>query len=589
MTGLRTYFCHPEWVRLETSNACISVRGWITENEKAFDANAIAHKLDLFLRSNTAPSLMQVENHIKDWRGNFALCLATDSAVILGVDIVRSIPLLYARHTDGLYISDSCELLIEATGHPDLDAACAEEFLVSGFVYGNATLHSGIQGVQAGELIRLTRNNIESHRYFTFNPDVCQNSDFRPDSQTFQSLDKLLLQAIQRMVNSAKNVRRWVIPLSGGYDSRTIASYLHRLGVTNVLCFSYGRAENTESTISHQVAEALKYEWHFVEYNRTTWARLITDPQTKAYLRYACNGTSLPVLQDFLALSRLRDSGILNESDIIVPGHTLDVITGSHLDANTIKAGIISVSKTSALVQNKHGSFWWDGAGQEEIRKRIQARIEMECEEIRGRSAAAILEWFDWQERQAKFIVNNVRAYEFLGLRWRIPLWDRDLAEWWRAVPYMHRLNRTLFRLAFEQELVVPEVRSITIHGMTKNTSTAKALNNTPLVRSLRLLKDLKVAGQKKRWFRLLIRVFRKYYPPRAYETAMAFEEYFAEEAETIGELLDISAGIHIQWPEALRRHFKWRENLAVRQFGGDKSNWLLAAYVIMHRMSKHV
>ena len=30
------------------------------------------------------------------------------------------------------------------------------------------------------------------------------------------------------------------IPLSGGYDSRLIASGLHKIGFKNVICFSYG-------------------------------------------------------------------------------------------------------------------------------------------------------------------------------------------------------------------------------------------------------------------------------------------------------------------------------------------------------------
>jgi asparagine synthase (glutamine-hydrolysing) len=52
---------------------------------------------------------------------------------------------------------------------------------------------------------------------------------------------------------------------------------------------------------------------------------------------------------------------------------------------------------------------------------------------------------FNWQERQAKFIENSVRAYEFYGYGWWTPLWDRDLVKFWEMVPLDLRYKQAFY------------------------------------------------------------------------------------------------------------------------------------------------
>lgn len=47
--------------------------------------------------------------------------------------------------------------------------------------------------------------------------------------------------------------------------------------------------------------------------------------------------------------------------------------------------------------------------------------------------------------RQAKFIVNSLRVYEFLGYEWRIPLWDSELMNFWSKVPLKYRIKKELY------------------------------------------------------------------------------------------------------------------------------------------------
>ena len=61
-------------------------------------------------------------------------------------------------------------------------------------------------------------------------------------------------------------------------------------------------------------------------------------------------------------------------------------------------------------------------------------------------TCANAIEFFDFNERQAKFIVNSVRAYEFFGYEWRIPLWDTELIDFFLKVPLKYRISQDLYK-----------------------------------------------------------------------------------------------------------------------------------------------
>ena len=59
--------------------------------------------------------------------------------------------------------------------------------------------------------------------------------------------------------------------------------------------------------------------------------------------------------------------------------------------------------------------------------------------------ASALFEYWDWKERQAKFIINSVRVYEFYQKEWEIPLWDDRLMEFFKKVPVKYRYKKYLY------------------------------------------------------------------------------------------------------------------------------------------------
>uniref|UniRef100_UPI00405660EA hypothetical protein n=1 Tax=Agathobacter sp. TaxID=2021311 RepID=UPI00405660EA len=65
-----------------------------------------------------------------------------------------------------------------------------------------------------------------------------------------------------------------------------------------------------------------------------------------------------------------------------------------------------------------------------------------------------IMGW-EWQNRQSKFIANDVRAYEYAGFEWDLPLWDGRLCEYWSKVPYALLYGRTL-QYSYMERIIDP-------------------------------------------------------------------------------------------------------------------------------------
>jgi asparagine synthase (glutamine-hydrolysing) len=98
-------------------------------------------------------------------------------------------------------------------------------------------------------------------------------------------------------------------------------------------------------------------------------------------------------------------------------------------------------------ILDTHYSLWeWDD---DVFRERVADRIEADAELGRvrdGAAAAAAYERWEWTTRMTTFTNGDCRLYEWFGLDWWLPLWDRDYVEFWASVPLAHRRGKRLQR-----------------------------------------------------------------------------------------------------------------------------------------------
>lgn len=396
----------------------------------------------------SAQTKSQLECALGTLNGFYAWVEQSTDRLRAAVDHVRSIPLFYGQRENSFYLSDDAEWVREQVGDTEMDPAARNEFLLSGYVTGSETLFPNVKQLQAGEWLDVTSNDgtlsVSTSRFYRFLHDEPEHVDA---AELQERLSIVTAHAIDRLVRYA-NGRQILLPLSGGYDSRLIAAMLKERDYRNVVCFTYGVSGNKEAAYSKSVADALGFRWEFVEYTNELWRREWALPEAVDYRMQASNQCSLPHVQDWLAIKQLRDRGIVETSAVVVPGHSGDFVAGSHIPEYVFQKNSFSDEELFDAIINRHLSnapiSTMGSNGREAVALRIRERISL-AHDGSAVSFANLYELWDWQERQAKYIVNSVRVYDQFDLDWWMPLWDVEFVDFWQGVPLELRRGRAWY------------------------------------------------------------------------------------------------------------------------------------------------
>lgn len=436
------------WREVKLKEARCYLKGNIFFEDKLLSEEKLAELISPLIFEENQGKEKGTGDFLEKLNGEFALVVETKNTIFCAVDKTRSIPLFYIKTKSSFIVSDSAYYLKDKI-NPRLNEKNAAEFMVAGYVTGNETLFDDIKQVRNGEFLIYQKNEkrLKSCCYFRFlHGDYCE----LPETGLIKMLDQTLVNAFTRLIEStSKQGKRLIVPLSGGLDSRIIVAMLKRLGVNNVICMSYGKKGSRESDISKHVAEALGYEWLFVEYTAKKWRECYNSKEADLFRIWAGNLSSLPHMQDFLAVKELKIQGKIPENSVFIPGHSGDMLAGSHIPLNCLddSADFSSEAYLAASLK-KHYNLWqWPyEQGFEDIFKQKISKSTSGLEIKDNETFANAIEYFDFNERQAKFIINSVRVYEFFRCEWRIPFWDTELIKFFLKVPIKYRVNQLLYK-----------------------------------------------------------------------------------------------------------------------------------------------
>jgi asparagine synthase (glutamine-hydrolysing) len=338
----------------------------------------------------------------------------------------------------------------------DIDGDTAMIFALSGFTIGSATLSRSTRRVPAGGYVVATDAGLHDGQYHVYR---AWEADAEPAGGWSAVLERLLRRLFERLAASLGG-RTVLVPLSAGLDSRLIASGLRAVGYDNVKCFAYGQRGNFEAVASQQIAERLGYPWTFVAYTQTGQRAAFAKPSHEDYRRFSDSLTATPFEQDFPAFAALLDGGWAPRDAVVVNGQSGDFITGNHIPPSLGPeagdgAGRDRAAVLDALIAKHYGL--WRALGTPErlalVRQALSAELDaLGAPRRPGAMAYGVYECSEYQNRQAKYVLGGQRVYDYLGLDWRLPLWERPFVDFWRTVPlalkYRQRLYReTLLRL----------------------------------------------------------------------------------------------------------------------------------------------
>jgi asparagine synthase (glutamine-hydrolysing) len=389
-----------------------------------------------------------------DMNGTFAFIIKTSERVFACVDRVRSWPLYY--RADGGAVTDN---ICRHPGFKQLDPAGVSEFISAGYTVGSRTLFRGFHSIQAGQYVLITQEGIQNHAYFTHHHPYDPALNAEAACRTIQDISD---RWCERLMRSAEG-RPIVVPLSGGYDSRYIVCMLKQHGCRNLLCYTYGMPGSYEITTAEAVAKKLGIQWHCIFYDKALWKRFVNQGALQGFSRFALHGDAVPCIQEVAALCDLCARGIIRKGSIVAPGYCGDLFGGSYLLPGFRRDEKYDAQLLTEYLLDKHFGLQKEEFRHEGITRDIERSLGF-MPQLGARSScltydeAASLneEWFT-RHKVSKFVVNACRMYEYMGLQWRLPLWDNDLTGFWYAVPNALRCHdKRLYQDWLFEALFVP-------------------------------------------------------------------------------------------------------------------------------------
>ncbi len=446
MTGVIRLEQRYGWRHSVQSGLAVWLKGQLWGTEESDLAATIAAAWPL--TSDNAPTLLQ------GLHGHFALVAAAGGHILAAVDRIRSIPLFYTGHGSAAAVTADPTSLVDEFGVCEIDSEAALALAMAGFTIGRDTLYQHLHQLAPGEFVLLApAADPVRRRYHRYEP-------WRATAeQTHAALAETTLEILSRIVADAHG-RTIAVPLSAGLDSRVVVSGLAHLGARNVKCFAYGLPGNYEARASQCIAAHLGYPWHSVPFTPKSQRRFSQSRVYRDYLAFADPTCATPVVHDLPAICTLLDSGYLPADAIIINGNSGDYITGLHIPPalRRPRGDLDEPARRALLVDamiDKHFHLW-DSLATPANRRRIAARLEQELTEL---PPEALLptglhgahEWLELRDRQSKYVIARQRIYEFLGLDWRLPLWDDAYLDFWQSVPLSQKAGQRLYREMAEQ------------------------------------------------------------------------------------------------------------------------------------------
>ena len=424
--GYRWYYCE------KNGKMC-----WVKGNIIITDSVICEAEMPKYICENF-DTTKEIVDFVHNCDGQFSVIFVNDGKVLALVDHIRSFPIFIWKKDERVIITDT--LCPDDTKKLKICKRDLDFYYNQLFVPFERTLYKEILQVPSGSYFLLKcKEGIEIRRYFVFRYSRNQISSIDEAANYLNNGYKLNFDIVKRIVGD----NEVLLPLSGGYDSRLILNGLLETGISKnkIVTYSYGDAEYKDSKISQMISDIMGVKHLFIEYN-TNEAREFYKKEATAYYRYASNGTSVPCMQEWYAICKIRKEKYVSDNAYVIPGYG-GILAGTYLKENM------------QSLNCNHREIVKD-----EMKRIILSNVPRPKEDIINNLSEEILssslfydndnmiesyERYIFGEEQSKFILNAVRAYEYAGYKWITPFFLKNQFEMWFSIDMSLRIGHKVF------------------------------------------------------------------------------------------------------------------------------------------------
>lgn len=184
--------------------------------------------------------------------GHVTVRIRPDGSVVLGTDGMAFVPAYWAESEGRLLLSTHLASLVSLGLPGDVDERGLVEYLVMLHPLQERTLIAGASVLAPGSHVEWSPAEGGRHKA---RPLFIPSSDALPDHDAVAAFAAVWREVIADMLHRDTDMRL-VVGLSGGLDSRAIATTASELG-SRPLTYTYGSTRTREATVAAQVAHRL--------------------------------------------------------------------------------------------------------------------------------------------------------------------------------------------------------------------------------------------------------------------------------------------------------------------------------------------
>lgn len=442
---------------------------WIETNKFAF-RGTFFYENQLYTNKNVDSILNTIINFddllkkVLLFNGNFLLIYKINNCCYVFNDKIMSFPIFAKNKDEDIKISDNINKLKEGEQY---DTVALTEIAAFGYTLGSKTIYNNVINVGAGEYLKIdiTENKIEKNIYYSHQHREINHID---QNIWLKKLDDVINNTFKRFIQRV-NGRQIVLFLSGGYDSRLILQNLRKYNYENVVCISLRACDDLDVQVAKKIAAAFDYKLYIFDYTKEWWRRKAREKNFWQLLNKFFNGIAIHYPQG-LIVKDLLDRNIINPNSVIVTGNSGDVVEGNDVCINFKKeqANIYSrqvvheILKTHSLNVMNYKNVY--NLIIDNVLKILPQKTYYNFSE-----AQDVYEYFNWKERQCKYVTSDVRNYDdYTANEWALPLWDDEFVEFWLSVPIEYRFKRNLYYKYVNKDNL-PTANIATLYGKMRN------------------------------------------------------------------------------------------------------------------------
>lgn len=386
---------------------------------------------------------------LKAERECFGIIIEMSSFTIAATDRVCGYPIYLRQSDDCIEIATDTSDWVTDASEGKFNESRAKAFLASGYTLGSNTLFNNVRRLLPGEIVLINHNTGELtfSRYYVFQPDFYEKPDGQHGAKYWEDrLETVLNNAFTRVIERANGAKIWV-PLSAGYDSRAVLAKLLALGYERIETFSYGTPGNMEARVAEELAEKAGVPWRFISSEPDNPRKEFRSDEVNNYFLFAGGLSSTPAMSEFFALRALKQSGALDDDDYVVNGQSGDFLTGGHFPKVEYFSdlALYCLNRHFALFESKKNDIGIKGMETILMDWIAQYLPKNRQKTDTPEQLVANYQSFEWQERQSQYVVQQQRAYDFLGINWALPLWDTELMDFFEEVPFEEQQDQALY------------------------------------------------------------------------------------------------------------------------------------------------